>query len=85
MDLKQTDYFRSIAELGSFTRASCVLRVAQPAPSWPPSGRCARRAKLGRKFIGKRGWLAEVAMREVVIPNRPQAIRMRRVTARAFA
>ncbi len=33
MDLKQLDYFVRVAELGSFTRASSVLRVAQPALS----------------------------------------------------
>ncbi|GAB4115254.1 MAG: LysR substrate-binding domain-containing protein [Rubrivivax sp.] len=33
MDLKQLDYFVQVAELGSFTRASAVLRVAQPALS----------------------------------------------------
>jgi LysR family nitrogen assimilation transcriptional regulator len=33
MDLKQLDYFVHVAELGSFTRASSVLRVAQPALS----------------------------------------------------
>lgn len=33
MDLKQLEYFVQVAELGSFTRASEVLRVAQPALS----------------------------------------------------
>ena len=33
MDLKQLDYFVHVAELASFTRASAVLRVAQPALS----------------------------------------------------
>jgi LysR family transcriptional regulator, nitrogen assimilation regulatory protein len=33
VDLKQLDYFVHIAELGSFTRAASVLRVAQPALS----------------------------------------------------
>ena len=33
MDLKQLEYFVQIAELGSFTRAASVLRVAQPALS----------------------------------------------------
>ncbi|ODV00887.1 MAG: LysR family transcriptional regulator [Rubrivivax sp. SCN 70-15] len=33
MDLKQLEYFVHIAELGSFTRAATVLRVAQPALS----------------------------------------------------
>ncbi len=33
MDLKQLDYFVQVAELGSFTRASMLLRVAQPALS----------------------------------------------------
>jgi len=33
MDLKQLDYFVHIADLGSFTRAASVLRVAQPALS----------------------------------------------------
>lgn len=33
MDLKQLEYFVHVAELGSFTRASGFLRVAQPALS----------------------------------------------------
>lgn len=33
MDLKQLDTFVRVAELGSFTRAAAVLRVAQPALS----------------------------------------------------
>ncbi len=33
MDFKQIQYFVQVAELGSFTRASSVLRVAQPALS----------------------------------------------------
>jgi len=33
MDFKQLEYFTRVAELGSFTRASHVLRVAQPALS----------------------------------------------------
>lgn len=33
VDLKQLDYFVHIADLGSFTRAASVLRVAQPALS----------------------------------------------------
>lgn len=33
MDLKQIEYFVRVAELGSFTRASVVLDVAQPALS----------------------------------------------------
>ena len=33
MDLKQLEYFVRVAELGSFTRASVALRVAQPALS----------------------------------------------------
>ncbi len=33
MDLKQLEYFVQVADLGSFTRASSVLKVAQPALS----------------------------------------------------
>jgi len=33
MDLKQLEYFVRVAELGSFTRASIALDVAQPALS----------------------------------------------------
>jgi LysR family nitrogen assimilation transcriptional regulator len=33
VDLKQIEYFVHVAELGSFTRAATVLRVAQPALS----------------------------------------------------
>ena len=35
MDLKQIEYFVRVAELGSFTRASIVLDIAQPALSRP--------------------------------------------------
>ena len=33
MDLKQLEYFVHVAELGSFTRASIVIDIAQPALS----------------------------------------------------
>ena len=33
MDLKQLEYFRHVAELGSFTRAASFLSVVQPALS----------------------------------------------------
>lgn len=33
VDLKPLQYFGQVAELGSFTRAASVLRVAQPALS----------------------------------------------------
>ena len=33
MDLKQLEYFRHVAELGSFTRAATFLSVVQPALS----------------------------------------------------
>ena len=33
MELKQLEYFRHVAELGSFTRAASFLSVVQPALS----------------------------------------------------
>ena len=33
MDLKQLEYFRHVAELGSFTRAAAFLSVVQPSLS----------------------------------------------------
>ena len=75
MDLKQLDYFVRIAELGSFTRAASVLRVAQPAlsrqvralevelrqPLFERNGRGVTLTEAGKRLLGHgRGILQQV-------------------------
>lgn len=76
MDLKQIDYFVHVAELGSFTRAASVLRVAQPAlsrqvrslevelrqPLFDRNGRGVTLTEAGKRLLAHgRGILQQVA------------------------
>jgi LysR family nitrogen assimilation transcriptional regulator len=75
MDLRQIEYFVRVAELGSFTRASGVLRVAQPAlsrqvralevelrqPLFERNGRGVVLTEAGKRLLGHgRGLLQQV-------------------------
>ena len=80
MDLKQLEYFVRVAEMGSFTRASIALDVAQPA-----LGRQVRLLEVELRQSPP-GLLEDpppspIALRDIarlplVIPSRPNAIRM---------
>lgn len=76
MDLKQIEYFVHVAELGSFTRAATVLRVAQPAlsrqvrslevelrqPLFDRNGRGVTLTETGKRLLAHgRGILQQVA------------------------
>ncbi len=76
MDLKQLGYFVQVAELGSFTRASQLLRIAQPAlsrqvralevelrqPLFDRNGRGVTLTEAGQRLLAHgRGILQQVA------------------------
>src|SRR6202035_777748 len=66
MDLKQLEYFRHVAELGSFTRAASFLSVVQPALS-----RQVRQLEvvLGQNLFARNGRVAGPAVRSAPRPH----------------